>query len=140
MQQGPSSSWPRQPQADPRSWLGARWQRANERPRPIGPIFGTHGVSHFYNPNNTNGKQFNTPAIKDKLVNIAEHHATSQYFKRAGFGAALRYTLGLRQIPSHMTDYINSQTRGQNQTGRNPNPAYIAYEPLEHEHPESEGW
>ena len=131
---------------------GVKWSeysdrppRKRQQPRPE-PLSGdpnpalqqqeTPGVPGG-NPN-VSGSQFNKAKVQNALVGLAERHATSQYFRHAGFGAALRYTIGLRQLPSHMTDYINSQTRGQKQTGINPNPAYIAPDPYKPWHSISE--
>jgi hypothetical protein len=93
------------------------------RPAPLGPHSqsyagkgfggGSTNWRRYYNPSNTNGRQFNTEGVRNSLIGIAEGHARSQYFRRAGMGSAVRYTLGLRQLPSHMTDYINRQTHGQ---------------------------
>jgi hypothetical protein len=95
------------------------------------PVFATRGKTKYYNPLNVKGEQFNKPAVKQGLTDIAEHHARSQYFRRAGFGAALRYTLGMDQVPSHVQDYLNSRQR--RQTGLNPGDinAMVQHEPDE---------
>jgi hypothetical protein len=81
--------------------------------------FADSGIGHFVN-RNANGLQFNKPAVKQAVSNVVEAHTRGQYFRRAGMGAALRYTLGMGQVPSHMTDYLNARTHGQRQTGINP--------------------
>lgn len=80
---------------------------------PGKPVFASQGKRKYYNPFNVKGEQFNQPAVKQSLTDIANSHARSQYFRRAGFGAALRYTLGMEQVPSHEADWINSRQRRQ---------------------------
>lgn len=88
------------------------------QPNIRGPHFALQGKAKFYNPLNVKGQQFNKPAIHQAAEGLAYSHLRSQYFRRAGFGAALRYTLGMEQTPSHVQDYLNSRQR--RQTGLNP--------------------
>jgi len=81
--------------------------------------FADSGIGRFVN-RNANGLQFNKPAVKQAVGNAVEAHSRAQYFRRAGMGAALRYTLGMPQVPSHVSDYLNARTHGQRQTGINP--------------------
>jgi hypothetical protein len=87
------------------------------QPRIVGPHFGIRGPGKYYNPRNVSGQQFNKPAIKQGLTDLSRLHTRSQYFRHAGFTAALRYTLGIEQVPSHVSDYLNADRR---QTGLNP--------------------
>ena len=73
---------------------------------PGGPSFATRGVGKFYNPGNTNGNQFNKPAMQKATETALNSYATAKYFRNAGMGQALRYTLGMRPVPSHMNDWI----------------------------------
>jgi hypothetical protein len=80
------------------------------------------------NPNVSSSQFDNSPVI-DTLRKAADKHAITQHFRQNGFGDAIRYTLGLRQIPSHMTDFINAQTRVNTRTGIQPGPKYQRYHP-----------
>ena len=86
------------------------------------PHFGEKGVGKYFNPRNTQGQQFNKPAVKGALIGAVRAHNRSQYFRHAGFGAALRHILDIEQVPSHQTDYMNAQRRmeGHRQNGINP--------------------
>jgi hypothetical protein len=98
-------------------------------PPVVGPHFGVTGAGKYFNPHNVNGQQFNRPAVKQVVGNAVEAHSRAQYFRRQGFGAALRYTLGMPQVPSHVNDYINARTHGQRQTGINPGALHTIAEP-----------
>jgi len=104
-------------------------------PRFGPPHFTEKGLGKFYNPHNRNlhGGQFNKPGIKQAGEGIAFSHLRSQYFRRAGMGAALRYTLGLEQVPSHVQDTLNSRQR--RQTGLNPGDINVMAQ-----QPESDEW
>lgn len=130
------SAWPRQPKEpeDPRQNLGLRWSLSQPRPAPGGPSsplatrgFAAKGVRRFYSPTNTNGNQFNTKATQQAAQHALRTHTLHQYFRRAGFGAALRYTLGMEQVPSHLQDYLNARTHGRNQGGQHVGPIYAHY-------------
>lgn len=58
---------------------------------------------------NNNGLQFNKPAIKHAVMSGVQAYSEAQYFSHSGFGAALRHTLGMPQMPSHMNDYLRSR-------------------------------
>jgi hypothetical protein len=83
----------------------------------------TRPAGQGQNPNNS-APQFNRQAVQDKLQNAVHAAGRAAYFRRAGFGAALRYTLGMEQVPSHVQDYMNARTRGRRQTGIRPSPLY----------------
>ena len=89
---------------------------------PVGDHFNIRGKGRYFNPANTNGNQFNKPAVKGALQGAVRAHTRSQYFRRSGFGAAMRYTLGMEQVPSHVQDYLNARTNPRNQTGIHPGP------------------
>jgi hypothetical protein len=65
---------------------------------------------------NGNGLQFNKPAVRSAVQKGVQSYGEAQYFRHAGFGAALRHTLGMPQMPSHMNDYLrarhNTSVRG----------------------------
>jgi hypothetical protein len=61
------------------------------------------------------------------LQSAIRSHTRSQYFRRAGFGAALRYTLGMEQTPSHVQDYLNARMNPRNQHGVHPGPIQAHY-------------
>jgi hypothetical protein len=105
--------------------------------KPGTPTFDQTGMGKFYNPRNVNGKQFNTPEVTRVMRHAVEGHTNARFFRHAGLGAALRYTLHMPQVPSHMTDYINAQTRGRAQTGINPGALMSGggYEPMHPEDP-----
>jgi hypothetical protein len=89
-------------------------------PEPSGSHFATKGARKYVNPANRNlgGSQFNKPAVKSAAEDVVRKHSMAQYFRHAGMGAAIRYTLGIEQTPSHMSDYLNSTKR--RQTGLDP--------------------
>jgi hypothetical protein len=83
------------------------------------------------------GRQFKdlaTPGTDahKKLAIMNDQWLKAGYFHHAGFGAALRHTLGLPQTPSHVNDYIRSRTHG-NKRGENTgeDPSDIHAEPTE---------
>lgn len=69
---------------------------------------------------NVNGQQFGKSPFRQGLEKVVEGHSRAQYFRHAGMGAAIRFTLGMEQTPSHMNDYINSRGRVRRSTGMNP--------------------
>ena len=105
------------------------------------PFVGPHSVSHaargfpgsptqksrYYNPSNVSGSQFNRPEIHHAVQTGIRAHTRSMYFRRAGFGAALRYTLGMEQVPSHLQDYLNARMNPRNQGGQHVGPIYAHY-------------
>ena len=60
------------------------------------------------------------------MVRGVRAHTRAQYFRHAGMGAAIRHTLGIEQVPSHVTDYINAQQR---MAGQRQNPITVAVDP-----------
>lgn len=86
----------------------------------VGPSFATKGVGKYFN-RNANGNQFNKPAIRSAVDNITKATANAQYFQHAGFGAALRHSFGLQQIPSHVNDFLNAN-HNTSVRGRDPDP------------------
>lgn len=112
----------------------------------LGPHFYIKGPRRYVNPINRSlsGSQFNGPAFKDAAINAVRADTRSQYFRHAGFGAAIRHTLGIEQVPSHVTDYMNAQIRNMRQTGIQPEPGGLQlrqtlHEELEHE-AQVHGW
>jgi hypothetical protein len=95
------------------------------------PHFAKKGIGKYVNPRNGNGNQFNRPAVKGALVSAVRAHNRAQYFRHAGFGAAIRHVLDIEQVPSHQTDYMNAQRRmeGKRQNGINPSAVYGAVDP-----------
>lgn len=79
------------------------------------------------------GRQLQSPETKMSVARILDQGQKAKYFRHAGFGAALRHTLGLPQTPSHLNDYFRAQyNRGQNgQTGRDPSPVFVEPHPIE---------
>lgn len=75
--------------------------------KPSGP-FADKGIGRFV-ARNGNGMQFNKPAIKQAVQNGITAYDDARYFRHAGFGAALRHTLGMDQAPSHRSDDINAR-------------------------------
>lgn len=111
-------------------------QSRQQRPGPIagpgpeatgesGDYFNVRGPGRYYNPQNSNDQQFNRPAVKGMLHNVVEAHTRAQYFRRAGMGQAIRYTLGMGPTPSHVNDYINARMNPSNSTGLHPGSVYI---------------
>jgi hypothetical protein len=88
-----------------------------------GTQFAQSGVGKYFN-RNTNGAQFNTPAIVGSLQKGYQAYEEAKYYRRAGFGPAIRNTLGMGPPPSHMSDTIQTRQRQQNRTvtGLNPQP------------------
>lgn len=82
-----------------------------------GTQFDQSGVGRYLK--NKNGLQFNTPAALNSARTIADAYQSAQYHRQAGFGAAIRTTLGLGN-PSHPGDYIRA--RQNPVTGLNPQP------------------
>jgi hypothetical protein len=97
-------------------------------PPVVGAHFSTQGTGKYFNPRNVNGQQFNRPAVKKAVMTGIEAHSRAQYFRRAGMGAAIRYTLGMPQVPSHVNDYFNARTHGQRQTGIHRGSVYASAE------------
>ena len=77
---------------------------------------------------NLQGRQVNKPAVKGAVKGVLDAHARSQYFRHAGFGAALRYTLGMPQVPSHVNDYLNAR-HNQQVRGVDPGDVQVQHEP-----------
>jgi phosphoribosyl 1,2-cyclic phosphodiesterase len=105
--------------------------------KPGAPTFKQTGLGKFFNPRNVNGEQFNKPEVQHQLQNMARAHTRSQYFRRAGFGAALRYTLDMEQVPSHVQDYLNARSNPRNVTGIHPGPMHSYYSPGKDVDPEA---
>lgn len=109
----------------------------------VGPHFDVEGEGKHYNARNLHGHQFNKGTVRGKVMAGVEMHTRAQYFRRAGMGAAIRYTLGMQQVPSHVSDFLNARTHGQRQTGRNPNTVYVEHTPAtpdQDQESESEAW
>jgi len=79
---------------------------AQPRPQanPNQGIFKDSGIGKY-----VNGRQFNKPAITGAIGKGLDMYATARYFRHAGFAQALRHTLGLQPVPSHMNDWIRQQ-------------------------------
>lgn len=60
-------------------------------------------------------------AARNATAAILHQQMLNQHFRHAGVGAALRYTLGLPQTPSHISDYLNARMGG-----TEPGPAHQA--------------
>jgi hypothetical protein len=95
---GPSSPW----SADPLV------RRPQQPSGPSSPWFQPYRVNRFLN-RNANGNQFNKPEVKKAGIDLLNAYSTAHYFRHAGFGQAIRYTLGLNPTPSHMNDWIRAQ-------------------------------
>jgi macrodomain Ter protein organizer (MatP/YcbG family) len=65
-------------------------------------------MGHFVN-RNANGLQFNKPAVLNTVKKGMDAYSTARYFSHAGFGEAIRYTLGMQPTPSHMNDWIRAR-------------------------------
>jgi hypothetical protein len=109
-------------------------------PSMVGTHFDVEGEGKHYNARNVHGQQFNTGSVRGKVMKGVESHTRSQYFRRAGLGAAMRYTLGMQQVPSHVSDFLNARTHGQRQTGKQPQPMYVQATPEQEEESESGAW
>jgi hypothetical protein len=128
-----------QQQGPATSKSGYKWARPHDR--PIGPDpkmaseqlrltpfqkpptpspFAKSGVGKYVN-RNANGVQFNKPAVTHAVDNVTRGLANAQYFRHAGMGAALRHTFGLKQIPSHVNDFLNARHNATIQ-GHDPDP------------------
>jgi|SRR5215831_7835601 len=79
-------------------------------------------VGKYYNSRNVSGQQFNKPAIMDSVKKGLEQYQDAKYFRTHGMGAALRHTLGMRQLPSHRQDDINTRVRNSQQPVQGKNP------------------
>jgi hypothetical protein len=103
--------------------LGPDPKMASEQPeltkfqKPTAPSpFADKGVGKYV-VKNGNGLQFNKPAVKSAVAKGVQAYGEAQYFRHSGMGAAMRHTLGMPQMPSHMNDYLrsrhNTSVRGQ---------------------------
>jgi hypothetical protein len=77
-------------------------------PEP-GAHFNLGGSGKYFNPRNVNGQQFNKPAVKEAVGKGLDMYMTARYFRHAGMAQAVRHTLGLQPVPSHMNDWIRAQ-------------------------------
>jgi hypothetical protein len=120
-----------QEQAPPST--GYKWGRPADRPlgpempseqlklqpqpqqQPKSP-FAESGIGKYY-VKNGNGRQFNKPAVMGAVKSGIQAYSEAQYFRHSGMGSALRHTLGMPQMPSHMNDYLrarhNTNVRGE---------------------------
>lgn len=101
-----------------------------------GSTFRLSGLGKYYNPQNVSGSQFNRPAIMGALKKGVQAYSEAQYFRHAGFGAALRHTLGMPQMPSHMNDYLRARHNNKN-VGIDPHSItgqFSTQDPHEYEH------
>jgi hypothetical protein len=96
------------------------YQRYPEQPAQPPSPFAKSGIGKYVN-RNANGTQFNKPAIRGAVDNITRATANAQYFRHAGFGAALRHSFGMQQIPSHVNDFLNARHNATVQ-GHDPDP------------------
>src|SRR6516165_12250933 len=71
---------------------------------PPGPQFAQSGIGRFFN-----GQQFNKPEITKAVGKGLDMYMTARYFRHAGFAQAIRHTMGLQPVPSHMNDWIRQQ-------------------------------
>lgn len=75
--------------------------------------FTQSGLGKYLGRDHTNGLQFNKPAIKQATEDSFNAFTRGQYFRHAGMGQAIRYTLGVEQVPSHVNDWINARNSAQ---------------------------
>lgn len=77
-----------------------------------------------------NWKQTGTNAAMAAMRKILLTNMYHTHFKNAGIAAALRHTIGMEAVPSHVNDYINSlqnqQQRDQTAGAKPPGPAHAA--------------
>jgi hypothetical protein len=78
-----------------------------------------------------NQQQRRRQQVGQQVQNLSDAFTRAQYFRHAGFGAALRHTMGLKQTPSHVNDYLNAR---HNQTVRGINPSQIDVEESQYRH------
>lgn len=128
----PATNWPSSaPAAGPSSKVGPGTYKGTQ--------FAQSGVGKYFN-RNTNGAQFNTPAIVHSLQKGYQAYEEASYYRRAGFGPAIRNTLGMGPPPSHMSDTIQARQKQQNRTvtGLNPQPGVAR--PTSHLETEAADW
>lgn len=97
------------------------------QPGPPSP-FGQKGLSRYV-VRNGNSLQFNKPAVKGALENTTNALEDAKWFRRQGFGAAWRHTLGMEQVASHHNDQMNARRRaamGENHGITGENPGHVA--------------
>jgi hypothetical protein len=123
--QGPSK-----PMAGPKKMSPDEFERA----KATAPSFSLSGRGKYFNPSNVNGQQFNKPAVSQAIGKGLDMYMTARYFRHAGMAQAVRHTLGLQPVPSHMNDWIRAQHKFTEVglPGLNPQDAHAHENPAEH--------
>jgi len=95
-----------------------------QRPQsnPNQGIFKDSGIGKY-----VNGGQFNKPAIVGAIGKGLDMYQTARYFRHAGMAQAMRHTLGLDPVPSHMNDWIraNHKLAESGMSGLNPPDTHV---------------